>query len=142
MSDQKYRQRGYKDDERPSRSSTSSAGRPAAKDGPKSRGLGRPGKAEFRCGSCNAAQPLSEEVGAEARCSSCDAPLHTCRNCRHFDSSSPNECREAVEERVARKSESNRCPLFAPKQVQTIGAATDPSDPTDAKSAFDDLFDF
>jgi len=135
MSDRKYRQRGYRDDdrERP-RPRESSVG---DRDGPRGRGLGGPGRSEFRCSVCNRVHP-GDAIAFDATCEGCGAALHTCRNCRYFDASAPNECTEAVEVRVPRKTEANECDRFEPKRIQSIGAKDDPSD---AKSAFDALFD-
>lgn len=138
MSDRKYRQRGYMDgggDERPRR------GRPAGprREGPRGRGLGAPTAEAFRCATCGrqAAPPRADETGAA--CPSCGADLHTCTNCRHFDSSAPRECRKPVARRIAGKAKNNECDLFEAKVTKEFAA--DSGKPDDPKAAFDALFD-
>ena len=133
----KYRQRGYQDEEpRERRSGTAPpAGRP---DGPRGRGLGRPTETVFRCARCGAKQEVAAAAVGTA-CGSCGSDLHSCTNCRHFDSGAPNECRAGVSERIARKASGNDCDLFEVKATREVAA--DEAKPSDAKAAFDALFD-
>ena len=138
MSDRKYRQRGYMDDgggERPRRGP--GAPRPR-REGPRGRGLGRPTAEVFRCATCGK-QVTAPGGELTAACSACGADLHTCTNCRHFDSSAPMECRKEPPRRIAGKAKNNDCELFEAKVTQEFGSDSDrPSDP---KAAFDALFD-
>lgn len=137
MSDRKYRQRGYQDQERPAaRPSGPRAERP---EGPRGRGLGAPSAEVFRCAACGRQVEGLIEVAASAACPACRAPLHTCSHCRHFDPSAPKECREPVAERIAKKSAANLCALFAPRTAQEF-AAEPTRPPDDPRSAFDALF--
>lgn len=144
MSDKKYRQSGYDDDRGDARGSkTASRGgaRPDSREGPRGRGLGKPTKTVSRCSRCGST--TGPEPAPEDSCKSCGSDLHTCTNCRHFDSSAPNECRQPVETRIAAKAKENECGFFATKQVQEFASdATPGGSKMDAKSAFDDLFDF
>ncbi|HPK65808.1 MAG TPA: hypothetical protein PKX99_04420 [Thermoanaerobaculia bacterium] len=139
MSDRKYRQRGYQDDDRP----PAGQRKPAPRRGdeppkPRGRGLGMPTATIFRCAACG--RPAAAPPDAfDDVCASCGAALHTCTNCRHFDSTAPRECRQPVAERVAKKAAANRCELFAPRLAQEFAREeTRPSD--DPRAAFDALF--
>ena len=142
---QKYRQAGYKDSDREDRSNqpgpkkAQGSGR-SKTDGPKGRGLGKPTRSVFRCSRCGTDLDQSKDVGFEAVCSGCGSDLHACTNCTYFDSSAPNECRQPVEHRIARKSSRNKCDLFAPKTSQEFNSDRGGSE--DPKNAFDALFKF
>lgn len=55
----------------------------------------------------------SDRPARRDTCPSCDADLHTCLNCRHYDESAYNQCRESQAERVLDKDRSNFCDYFA-----------------------------
>ena len=78
-------------------------------------------------------------VKTAATCSACGADLHSCTNCRYFDSSAPLECRKEPPARVAGKAKNNDCQLFEAKVTQEFGS--DSGRPADPKAAFDALFD-
>ncbi len=136
----KYRQQGYQDDRRNERSSRSAPRTP--REGPRGRGLGKPTATRFKCSRCGEKVLDLQEVALDATCASCGSDLHSCTNCTYFDSSAPNECRQPIEERIAIKSKRNTCDLFAPKTVQEFESDSSGVAPSDAKAAFDDLFDF
>jgi len=64
------------------------------------------------CHSCGAALRIDGPVGRRRTCPECDGDLHTCLNCRHYDESSPHQCREPHAEQVVEKDSSNACDLF------------------------------
>lgn len=140
MSDRKYRQRGYQDDDGGARRERPPKTPRERPDGPRGRGLGRPTAAVFRCAVCGA-RLAGGSVALEATCSGCGADLHSCTHCRHFDSAARNECRQPVAERIANKAKRNRCELFTPRVTAEAASPPAQSDrPDDAKSAFDALF--
>ena len=145
MSDRKYRQSGYKDEREAGTGTRRGEAQPRQREreGPRGRGLGAPTKSVLRCSRCGA--PVSAVPSPEDVCRSCESDLHTCTNCRHFDSAAPKECRKPVEVRVAVKAKKNDCGLFEPKQVMEFAsdaARGGTKGARDAKAAFDDLFDF
>jgi hypothetical protein len=77
-------------------------------------------------------------VGRRDSCSSCDADLHVCLNCKHYDTSAYNLCREPQADRVLDKDRSNYCDYFSFRE----GQGKVPSGPSklDRKSKLDDLF--
>lgn len=141
MSDRKYRQRGYQDEDR-GESASRRGGRSAPRsrpEGPRGRGLGRPTQSVFCCARCGQRVPLLDRVEADAVCPNCDAALHTCTHCQFFDTAAPLECRQPIEERIARKSERNDCDSFEPRLKQEFESTSDDR-PDDPRAAFDALF--
>lgn len=138
MSDRKYRQRGYMDDDRADRPR---ARRPAERrgppSGPRGRGLGKPTATVFRCARCGQRQ-TAPEVPVGAVCPHCGSDLHTCTNCAHFDPAAANECRQPITDYVASKAKGNPCQHFAPKAAQEFAADRDR--PLEGKAAFEALF--
>lgn len=138
----KYRQRGYKDDERGEPRGRGPQGPREKKEGPRGRGLGAPSETVFRCARCGEKRPVFDEVPFDATCAKCGTDLHTCSNCISFDTSARWECRrfEEIPAKVVKKSTRNECPLFTPKTAQEFGKESDKGNPGDARSAFDALF--
>ncbi len=140
MSDRKYRQSGYQDEDRGGQArSRGPQGPREKKEGPRGRGLGAPTTSVFRCAACGTKVPTTGEVGFEEVCPKCKADLHACVNCTNFDSGARFECRQPIPERVPRKRDRNTCTLFAAKTTVEF-AAEQPATPNDARSAFDALF--
>ena len=146
MSDRKYRQRGYRDDDRdreskpqPERKSPE-PGAPAATRrisqlGPRT--INMPGYREVvRCAQCGAV--IEGDVGLDSRCPRCGAELHACSQCTSFDPGSRFECMQTVPARVTPKNSKNSCTLYAPRT--TVERETTTPRVDDARKAFDDLF--
>jgi len=146
MSDRKYRQRGYQDDDR-DRQPRPAAPRPApepgapagarriSQDGP--RNINMPGFREVvRCTQCG--NPLTGEVSLETRCPRCGTDLHACAQCASFDPGSALECMQTIPARVSPKNTRNTCALFAPRT--TVERETTTPKVDGARKAFDDLF--
>ena len=90
------------------------------------------------CHACRHPFETRERVQFRDRCPACDAALHVCLNCRFFDATAYNGCRESRAERQVGKDRENRCDWFAPAETAppaepgTTGAA--------ARAKFDALF--
>ena len=56
----------------------------------------------------------------------CNADLHTCRNCKHFDSAARLQCTQTIKERIGKKAASNQCLLFVGRTivVKELGQAS------------------
>lgn len=148
MSDRKYRQRGYQDDDR-DRAPKAKAPRPApepgapagarriSQDGPRT--INMPGYREVvRCSQCgNVGTP---DVGFDARCPRCGTDLHACAQCNSFDPGSRFECMQPIAARISPKNTRNTCELFSPRTTVERETTTPRTD--DARKAFDDLFKF
>ncbi|MGH9414704.1 MAG: hypothetical protein ACRD0Y_13320 [Terriglobales bacterium] len=83
----------------------------------------------------------AQKVNTRDTCA-CDADLHVCRNCRHFDPASHNECREVMAEWVRSKDRANYCDYFSPATADqpTGPQAQGKLAPEDARAQFDQLF--
>ena len=66
------------------------------------------------CRSCGGDAGVGERVGRRDTCPRCGVDLHACRQCRFYDTTAYNECREPQAERVLDKIRSNFCDYFAP----------------------------
>lgn len=138
MSEQKYRQRGYKDDDW----NQSHERRPAANAPrerplrPGGRGLGKPTATVFRCAVCGHQQSALIELAST--CGKCGTDLHTCTHCAYFDTSAPNQCRKPGVEYVASKAKRNQCGEFEAKATQEF--AKEQAAPLSGRAAFDALF--
>lgn len=140
MSDRKYRQRGYQDDNRERKAPKPAARRepPQERIGPRTYNM--PGYREVvRCAPCG--HTLSGEIGADTVCVRCGTALHSCVQCVHFDTGRPFECAQPIAARIAPKDERNTCPLFeAQRRVERQTGETGPAGGPSARQAFDDLF--
>ena len=140
MSDRKYRQRGYQDDDRePQRPKTqqqqSPRSAPRDREGPRSPKMMAFGEA-VKCASCGAKAP--NVISLETTCPKCNGDLHTCRQCTYFDPGSHFECRKTITARIVNKNANNKCELFAARTV--VERETGSGAPKDARQAFNNLF--
>lgn len=142
MSDRKYRQRGYQDDDEPRgrrEPRPRQEGGPGRLEGaPRGRGVGVPGEVAFKCARCGATID-DAPIAANAVCRACGSALHSCTNCAFFDTGSRFECRKPLEARVESKMKANTCPHFEPKTVRDLRSKTAGA-PSDPRAAFDALF--
>jgi len=156
MTDRKYRQRGYQDDDRdrgPRHESRPSAPRPQEKYDPRiprdPRAPNMMGfKETFRCTRCGREHDAA--IGSLSRCEKCGTALRACIQCAFFESAAVFECRQKIPARVSPKDAANDCTFFAPRmkiEKETHSAPAPPSDrggysgpSAAARKAFDDLF--
>ena len=140
MSDRKYRQRGYMDNDRePQRprpqQPKSQPSAPRDREGPRSPKMMAFGE-KVKCSSCGAKASLN--ISLESSCPNCKADLHTCRQCTYFDPGARFECSKSIPARIVNKNARNTCELFAPRTV--VERETSSGAPTDARQAFANLF--
>jgi hypothetical protein len=163
--DRKYGQRGYqdgggdrRDDERQREKPREKPKGPPrgakAKDAP--RAIKMPGFQEvLRCALCGAIVPPPVEIVSTSQCLKCKADLRSCKNCRHFDTGAQFECTQPIRERITKKDLRNACTYFMARtsiERETRdsggssggggggGVTTPAPKPSDARSAFDNLF--
>jgi hypothetical protein len=145
MSDRKYRQRGYQDDDRDRQPQQKQPGAPQEPRGPRERGDRAEGPRTpnlmaahevFKCSRCG--HRASPEIAFDSRCAKCGVDLHACVQCASFDPGSRFQCMQTIPIRIAPKDTRNTCTLFSART--TIERQTGSTAPTSARSAFDDLF--
>ena len=139
MSDRKYRQRGYMDNDREPQQSKPQQSKPQQKprdhEGPRSPRMMAFGET-VKCASCGAKAPAN--ITFESSCTNCRSELHTCRQCNYFDPSARFECSKPITTKIVNKNARNTCELFAPRSV--VERQTSSGAPTDARAAFAKLF--
>lgn len=92
----------------------------------------------WKCGAAIEVKP-GERFGSRDECTRCGADLHSCRNCRFYDTSKNNQCAESQAEWVRDKEAANYCDYFQPS-TQPAKRAAQSSSAQDAKKKFDSLF--
>ena len=157
--DRKYSHRGYRDSEKEDRKSRPEkrppAGGPRGQNdhlGPRTpRMVGTVTRA--RCSNCGAV--LAPGFDASSTCPKCNAELHSCKQCRYFDSGAQFECTQPIPERITPKDAKNNCTFYefrttvekdtaptsyAQPNANGNSAPSAPPRVNDARQAFEDLF--
>ena len=157
--DRKYRQRGYQDSNRESNGFRQDRPKPQGPrppidvTGPRLprllQNVAAAAMFQLLHRSC---RPISNWKG---NCPKCHAALHCCKQCAHFEPSTRFQCLKPVQVRIPAKDQANECELFknrvtiardvAPSNGAGNGAppqtsAPAPRSPSDARTAFDNLF--
>jgi len=94
----------------------------------------------YQCQHCGAAVPLAEPIPRESSCESCRRDYHACRQCRHYDPSRHNRCRETEAEMVEDKERRNFCEFFAFNPAPFRAAGRDQSREAQARAKLEGLF--
>src|SRR4029453_14689773 len=113
MSDRKYNQRVYMQNDRESQQSKQhpkQQPKPQDREGPRSPRMMAFGEAS-KCTACGAKTPAS--INFDSSCPKCNADLHSCRQCTHFDPGARLECNKPIPARIVNKHARNLCELFA-----------------------------
>src|SRR5262249_21278135 len=146
VSDRKYKHRGYQDgggySSRSDGGSRPQGPRPEPQrlrmeGAPRGRTAGGFGPGGFKCDK-GGQQRIGLELPAfDELCVKCGAELHSCSNCRFFDTTTLWECRENIPARVPNKHARNACTFFQPKVVKDLAAdkGRQPQTPDDARKA-------
>jgi len=141
MSDRKYRQRGYMDNDREPQTPKPQTGprtppnKYEPRDGPRSPRMMAFGEI-VKCASCGAKAP--RHILLDTTCPKCNSDLHACRQCNYFDPGAHFECGKSIPKRIVNKNARNACELYAPRTV--VERETSSGAPKDAKQAFANLF--
>jgi hypothetical protein len=152
--ERKYKQKGYHDRDREPKKKEHRPPEPRPRQdqlGPRTpRMVGTVTRA--RCANCGAV--LMPGFDASGQCPRCHFELHSCKQCRNFDTGAQFECTQPIPERIQKKDARNDCNFFefrmtvekdtSPVTYATPApVATAPSSPgtsKDARQAFEDLF--
>lgn len=163
MSERKYRQHGYQDDDRErAPRPASSGGRPEREPGApagarriSSEGARNPRmmgyRAVARCARCGTL--VDPQILSRSSCPKCQQELRSCVQCTHFDPAARFECARPVTARVSPKDSANECAHFEARtswERETTAASAVPQatggssagQASTARKAFDDLFKF
>jgi hypothetical protein len=164
MSDRKYRQRGYQDEERGPRPPAGNRperepGAPAGARRISSEGAKNPRMMGYRevarCARCGTL--VDPEILSLSACPKCKQALRSCVQCTHFDPAARFECARPIPARVSPKDAANDCAHFeartswerettaagvAPAGQAGKAGAPDSAPASSARKAFDDLFKF
>ena len=90
------------------------------------------------CYRCGKEVEIERTVGRTEPCPHCDADLHCCLNCKFYDKTAHNECREPQAEPVADKEKGNFCDYFVFKDSAGTKPQSGPA--VSAREKFDQLF--
>jgi hypothetical protein len=151
LSDRKYKHKGYQDGGSFGNRSGGDTGRPSGprpdprpqrlEGAPRGRTAGGFGPEAFKCNQCGQIRQNLGDLTEDETCLRCGKDLHTCGNCRFFDTTTTWECRENIPARVPNKHARNQCTFFSPKIVRDLAADKGKTlSPDDARKAFDALF--
>jgi hypothetical protein len=151
--DRKYRHRGYRDAESEKKEKSPDR-KPQGGPRPEQFGPRTPRMVgtvtRGRCSNCGAA--LQPGFDANGQCPKCQFELHSCKQCRFFDSGAQYECTQPISERISPKDAKNSCTFYefrmtvekdtAPTTYSQTPAAPAPAAPrhNDARQAFENLF--
>jgi hypothetical protein len=95
--------------------------------------------ANLQCQFCGTAVTLAEPIPRESSCENCRRDYHACRQCRHYDTSRHNSCRETQAEMVEDKERRNFCEFFEFNPAP-FRAAAGSSRAADARAKLEGLF--
>ena len=160
--DRKYGHRGYRDAEKQERHEKKDRDRKPPQGGPRGatdhlgprtpRMVGTVTRA--RCSNCGAV--LAPGFDPKGKCPKCNFELHSCKQCRFFDSGAQFECTQPVQIRISPKDARNDCKFYEfrttvekdtaptsymqPAQTAAAELPSAPARPLDARQAFENLF--
>jgi len=80
------------------------------------------------CRACAAELDFEDPIGRSQRCPKCGSDLRCCLNCRHYDTSSYNDCAEPSAERVLEKDRANFCDYFSAAAARMTTKVAESSD--------------
>jgi len=83
------------------------------------------GASTFTCRTCGRKTQVGDIIGRRDTCDNCGADLRACVQCRHYDTSYADDCREHQAEPVPDKEKANFCDFYQPAQggVKETGQA-------------------
>jgi predicted RNA-binding Zn-ribbon protein involved in translation (DUF1610 family) len=90
----------------------------------------------YACWSCGQEIDMTTKVQRKDECISCGMDLHTCKNCRFWDPSYHNECRENSAYYIRDREKANFCMAFEFKSTTEENAA----EADDARAKLEAMF--
>jgi len=92
-----------------------------------------------QCRHCGTQVALSEPIPRDAECPGCGRDLRACVQCRHYDTSYNNSCRETMADPVVEKERRNFCEYFSFSTAPFQAGAGSPRQ-ADARAKLEGLF--
>jgi len=93
----------------------------------------------MNCVFCGNVSPIEGKVSRQDTCPHCNRDLRCCKQCKFYDQSAYNECREVSAERILDKERANHCDYFVPRGSKEGGGSFNRT--KEAKKALEALFD-
>jgi hypothetical protein len=93
---------------------------------------------KMNCNFCREILDITEKVSRNDTCPHCDRDLRCCKQCKFFDPSAYNECREVVADRITDKERANFCDYFLLRGSKRGSGSVNRK--KEAKQALEDLF--
>jgi hypothetical protein len=94
----------------------------------------------YQCQFCGVAVTVSEPIPRESSCEGCRRDYHSCRQCRHYDPTRNNACRETEADLVEDKERRNFCEFFAFNPAPFSAATKSTGREAQARAKLDALF--
>ncbi|MBW1804790.1 MAG: hypothetical protein JRJ06_00175 [Deltaproteobacteria bacterium] len=69
----------------------------------------------MECVFCKKDPQIKGSVGRQDVCPNCHKDLRCCKQCKFYDRSAYNECKEVTAERIIDKERANFCDFFVPR---------------------------
>lgn len=82
------------------------------------------------CHKCGAAWIKRHAPSRRDRCQKCGTDMRCCRNCRHYDPSVSEQCKERDADPITDKVRSNFCEFFSPKRSGGSSGSRSGNDPS------------
>jgi hypothetical protein len=77
------------------------------------------------CHHCGEVLEFADKVFRNDTCPKCGSDIYCCLNCREYDESAPNQCREPEAEKVGVKDRRNFCDYFFLNESQSRACSAD-----------------
>ena len=92
----------------------------------------------MECVFCNKDIQIEGKIERQDTCPHCHRDLRCCKQCKFYDQSAYNECREVAAERIVDKERANFCDFFVPRGSKDGGSSYNRT--KEAKQALEALF--
>ncbi len=92
----------------------------------------------MNCIFCGQKIQMKGKVGRQDTCSRCNRDLRCCKQCKFYDPSAYNDCKEVSAERILEKERANFCDYFLLRGSKVEGGSLNRT--KDAKIALEALF--
>jgi len=90
------------------------------------------------CYFCKEEILVEDKVARNDTCPNCDRDLRCCKQCKFYDQSAYNDCKEVAAERIVDKERANFCDFFLPRGSKVNGGGYNRT--IEAKKALENLF--